>query len=863
VSLIKTITMAIIADPGDTLTVLGDASREGDKLREPITMVLTADGEEAAAGVDEVTEALSKYIDTALKAQETAGRLAEVQADDSATAEDYTEALDANTKATLRQIDAQVKLTEAEARAGEVAQDAGDAEVEAGTKADAAGDEAEAAGEKWKLGSMAMFGIAAALGAVAYESVKTSIDFQRSMELLVTEAGVPQKSLGALKTGVLQVAGAVGEGPGSLAESLYHIESAFKSTGITSAQALNLMKTGAEEAQIGQAPLVDTQNALDAAVVAGIPGIRSYSQAAGAMLSIVGSGDMTMSDLAAAMGSGAIAVAKTYGQSIYQVGAALAVFGDNNIRGAKAATDLRMSWQAMLDPIETGAADLKQLGLTTTELGNTMTHHGLSAAVGEFIAHLKSSHTPMKDWGQMETDIFGKKAGVGIGLLVSQYDRLRSKFPQLEKGAHDFGSAWGKTKQTVGVELDRLGASAQTLGIKIGNDVLPPVQKLFGFLASHSSAAIKVAGAIGILTAALVLFTATTKIAGAAMDVLDVEMDANPIGLVVVAIAALVVGMIELYKHVKLVREAVSEMAHLFKAGWHMAMEAAGAVIKWFTGGPLAWIKQQLGVFSQFWAQHGEEIKKIWHAAWDIISAYVHVVWGLVSTYLKSGMDVLVGVFGAGWDIISGLIKMAWDVISTIVSTGIHVVLDIIGAVLDVIQGHWAAAGRSLQNATMAIWHGVVRIITTVTDGFGRMLVSAGKALISGLISGIKSATGGLLSTISGLAKDVSGAFSSVLHILSPSRVFYEHGQMIVEGLRLGISDSAPRAIQAADRLASMVSAGAAGGYSGSGGGGRGGGDTYNFYVAPLTDPDKTAREIQQMLLRLKRNRGQTGLGLA
>jgi phage-related protein len=319
--------------------------------------------------------------------------------------------------------------------------------------------------------------------------------------------------------------------------------------------------------------------------------------------------------------------------------------------------------------------------------------------------------------------------------------------------------------------------------------------------------------------------------------------------------------MIELYKHVKLVREAVSEMAHLFKAGWHMAMEAAGAVIKWFTSGPLVWIKQQLGVFTQFWDQHGQEIMKIWHAAWDIIEAYVHVVWGLISTYLKAGMDLLIGVYKAGWDIISGVVRMAFDVIATIVETGIHVVLDIIGAVLDVIQGHWAAAGREIQNVTEDTWHGVVHIVETIVGGFGSMLDSAGKALVDGLIAGIEAAAGGLMSTIEGLAHDVSKAFSGILHILSPSQVFREHGHMIVEGLRLGIEDYAPRAVAAADRLASMVSAGASGGYSGTGGGGRGG-DTYNFYVSPLVDPDKTAREIQQMLLRLKRNRGQTALGL-
>ena len=54
-----------------------------------------------------------------------------------------------------------------------------------------------------------------------------------------------------------------------------------------------------------------------------------------------------MQDLADAMGTGLMAAAKAYGQSIEQVGAALATFGDLNVRGAKAATDLRMAWQAV------------------------------------------------------------------------------------------------------------------------------------------------------------------------------------------------------------------------------------------------------------------------------------------------------------------------------------------------------------------------------------------------------------------------------------------------------------------------------------------------------------------------------------
>ena len=185
-----------------------------------------------------------------------------------------------------------------------------------------------------------------------------------------------------------------------------------------------------------------------------------------------------MQDLADAMGSGLMAVAKSYGQSIDDIGAALATFGDNNIRGAKAATDLRMAMQAILAPVKTGEGALQHLGLTMTSLGDTMTHKGLTAAIAEFVGRLKAAKVPVSDWGQYVTEIFGKKAGAGIGVLVDQLGRLQSKMPDVERGAKNFGSAWAATQATVGQKLKELESSFQTLMIKIGNGLLPAVSGL-------------------------------------------------------------------------------------------------------------------------------------------------------------------------------------------------------------------------------------------------------------------------------------------------------------------------------------------------------------------------------------------------
>ena len=177
----------------------------------------------------------------------------------------------------------------------------------------------------------------------------------------------------------------------------------------------------------------------------------------GALNAIVGSGDMKMQDLADAMGTGLMAAGKAYGQSIYQIGAALATLGDNNIRGAKAATDLRMAWQAVEAPMKGGIPILNSLGLSAHSLANEMTQHGLTGALQMFVDHLEASKVPVNQWGQIVTEVFGKRAGVGIQVLIDQLDRMKGKLPDIEHAANSFGNAWTATTQTAAQKVADLG----------------------------------------------------------------------------------------------------------------------------------------------------------------------------------------------------------------------------------------------------------------------------------------------------------------------------------------------------------------------------------------------------------------------
>jgi len=773
-------------------------------LLPPVSQDFTINAAAFLDGIDEMIESVGKLGDAIDEVGGSIDKLGGSTDEASEASEALTASVDRLTEMVgalddrFATLDATLDTVTASLDANSEAVDANSAayDAQAGS-ADKAGEHAAAFGSASK---MAVLGVAAAL----VYSVAKAGEFQSQMTTLLTQAGVAKSQFKGLESGTLALAGQVGFSPTSLGQALYHVESAFQSTGITGTRALALLKIGAEGAAVGHSDLVDTVNALDAIMVASLPGVHSYGQAMGDVNAIIGSGDMTMEDFAKAASTGLFAVAKSYGQSLTQVGAALAIFGDSNIRGAKAGTDLRMAWQAVQAPLVTSTGILNRIGLQYDTLAHTMEHHGLSAAVNQFVEHLKASHVPMSDWGQLETQIFGKRAGVGLGILVDQLDRYKGKFPDIIKGGDDFGKAWSTTSKTMDQQWKDLRGNLDSVAIGFGTVLLPDATKAldvlnkgFRYIEAHPVLA-KLAGAFVAVAVAMGIVTA----AGAALTAV---LAPDPIMLVVLAVIALAAGLYELYKHSKLVRDIVADVANFFKTAFHDAMHAAGAVVNWFVSGPLKWIQQQLAVFSAFWKAHGAEIERIAKAAWALISNDIETAWKIIWGFISAGLTLLSGIWESSWQIIYGTVKTVWNLIGEIIHMAIQLVLGTIGIGLDLLTGHWAQAGRDLEKLTSTMFSDVVKIIKTAVSGFGSMLLDAGKALIRGLINGIKSMLGAVGDAVKDVGHGAVSAIKSVLGIFSPSRVMVEIGLQIGAGLIVGLEGTASQVNSTAGRLATGV----------------------------------------------------------
>jgi len=586
-----------------------------------------------------------------------------------------------------------------------------------------------------KVGGLA----GAALVGIGVEAVKMGSSFEAEMTKLTTQAGVSQGEMGKLNSGVLKLAGSVGADPNSLAESLFHVESNFESMGISSDKALSLVATAAKGAKIGGADLVDVTNALTASVASGIPGVQNFDQAMGALNATVGVGDMSMSDLAKAFGTGVVASVKGYGLSITDVGAALAVFGDNNIRGAKAGDKLRLAVQSLAVPAASGKAALEKLGLSSDTLAKDMQTGGLNKAITDLHDRMDKMGISANQQGQILTEMFGKKAGAGIQILLGQYDRLESKYPALAEGAGNFGKAWDGTQKTMKQQLDEVEGSFKALMITIGEKLIPVVEKVLSYLANHKGVFEALCVVVGVLLVAAFTAWAVSVIA-ATWEIL----------LIIAAIAAVVVGIYELYKHWGTVwdfmKQAASDFGHWmwdFFVQWlfHDGLEAAwnatwgAAVAAW------NWVKQAASDFGHwmwdFFVQwlFNDGLK----AGWNAVASFFVATWNTVQAFFLLQWNDLKAV----WNAVTGFLTLAWNTFAGWVRTAWSTTTGFITTTFNAVVGAFRTAISTITGFFTGLWGAITGGVKAAVDFVGRTL-------------------GGMVTSVKGIVDKVTGMINSI-----------------------------------------------------------------------------------------------------
>ena len=397
----------------------------------------------------------------------------------------------------------------------------------------------------------------------------------------------------------------------------------------------------------------------------------------------------------------------------------------------------------------------------------------------------------------------GERGQKAYNIILERLGAVRNDTTQYQAGVALFGTMWedlGATTvnslmQTQGgitstkaamdemanTRYDNLSDSFSALGRIVQTDLIQPlvstlapiakeiVQWLIDNMPTIVPIITAIAAAVGVLATALAI-QGLIKSVAAAFAFLNATMAANPIVLVVAAIAGLVAAFVVLWKKCEGFR-------NFWKNLWDGIKNVFNAVVTWFQQAA----QTLVNIFQTAW----NGIKK----AWSGVGNFFKGIWQGITGIFKSADSWLSNKFGAAWTGIKnafapfvGYFQQIWNTVK-----------GIFAAVKAVLSGNFSEAWEAIKgvfsgwgNFFKGLWDQVKSAFSNVWQS----MKNIGKNIVKGIWDGISGAASWLWDKITGFGNDILGWFKGIFGIHSPSRVMRDEiGKFLGLGMAEGIED--------------------------------------------------------------------------
>lgn len=377
------------------------------------------------------------------------------------------------------------------------------------------------------------------------------------------------------------------------------------------------------------------------------------------------------------------------------------------------------------------------------------------------------------------------------------------------------------------------------------NGLVPVVEGAFGVIANGAQFVVDhidlIAPAVAMAVAAFAGFQTVNFISGlmaqvgglsgiistvkGAVSGLFAVLSANPIAIVVAAVAALTAGFIALYNSNEQFRNAANALFAQLTTIFGPALQQIGAMVTNLvtviasTVGPVlanitAMVMSAMPAIQNAISVALSAIGAIWNAIWPTLSVLVGYVFSKIQTVVSTVLGVIQGIiqvvtsaiqgdWSGVWEGIKAIASSVWEGIKSTVTNGINTAKSIINSVLNAISSMWSGAWNALGGFLNGAWNSFVETvsggnervmgllrdlpgkITSLFSGAGSWLINAGKSIINGLLDGLKNAWGNVTGFIGGIGDWI------VSHKGPPSYdavMLTKNGELIMRGLLDGMT---------------------------------------------------------------------------
>lgn len=717
------------------------------------SLLRTASGADALDLATARVQAAQAQVDATMREQAAAEQeLLGVQARMAAGEMDAADAAD-------RQVAALARLKAAQREVAAASKDLGAAEkLQSDTALAAAGksDEAAAAQGRFSglvskggavLSAASKFAVGAgvAVGAIGYESVKAAMNFQTLTTQLVTTAGEAPSALGRVQQGLLRISSQTATSANDLSKSMYIVEAA----GYNAAHGgLDVLKASTEGARLENSDFATVSNGVTDILKDYHLGANQAANVTSQLVAAVGHGKANFQQFSAAL-SNILPMGAAVHLKFNDLAGVLAEMTSHGVTAQRASQNMADALRHLEGPTGTMVKEFKAVGITSDEVQKHLTQQGLGGTLQWLSGIAKENAARLgQTYPQALKALMGTASGLNVALMTTGENAgdVNKAIGDIGKTTADSqGNVQGfaDVQSTLGFKVEQAKQSIQNTGIAIGQALLPTVTKMLGIIdrvlvpitqwaQKHQKLIQLIFTSVGVMVAA----AGAIKLVSIAMGILNAVMDANPITLIIIAIAGLVAAFIYLWNNSKAFRDFWIDMWHAIKTAaeyvWHFLDQAYHDIVQWSKD---AW--------------HGvqDAVEKAWNWIVSKIHSAVHDAEAIINWF-----GSLPGKFADWFD---------------------RAKLALVDKLTDGINWLKGLPGR---------------ILSSVGD-LGSLLYNTGKAILNGLWNGLKDMWNnmtGWIGSIGGWISNLKGPITVDAVLLTP------HGHQIMQGLMKGLKAEMP-----------------------------------------------------------------------
>lgn len=506
-------------------------------------------------------------------------------------------------------------------------------------------------------------------------------------------------------------------------------------------------------------------------------------------------------------------IAGALGFSVEDTAEAIGLMANAGIKSTQAGTSLRTIMTNLSGEVKICGENIGEVTVATTNADGSMRD------LSDILADCRTAFSGLSESEKAAAaeSLVGKNAMSGFLAIMNAGEADIAKLSGAIDNCNGAAQSMADTmNNNLEGQLTILKSQLQELAISFGEVLLPAVKSIVSFLQGFINVLNSmpdgmkqtivtialVAAALGpvliiigkVISAVGTIMTIVPKVAGVikavqgAFAALNATMLANPIVLIIAAIAALVAAFIylwntneefrqfwiNLWENIKEIAVAVWEgLKVFFSAAWEAIRATAETV----------W-NAIAGFFTGLW----EGIKNVFTTVVNAISSFLSTAWNTIQMVATTFWTAISTFFSTIWNGIKTVVTTVVTAISTFLTTGWNTIKTVITTVLNAIKTVFSTVWNAIKNVVITVINGIKNTITTVWNGIKNTVATVVNAIKTTVSTAFSAMWNGIKNTISGIYNTIKNGFTNAVNFIKNlASSAFSWGADIINGIVNGI----------------------------------------------------------------------------